>query len=223
MTFLELCKRLRSEAGISGTGPVTTVGQTGQMLQVVEWVQEAYRSIQTEYETWRFLRTDFSISTIDGTQEYTPAAVSITDLGKWIDEYITLYSSVADEAEILYFPWEDFKRMYMHGTLRTFESRPDSFTFRPANNAFVFGPIPDAIYTVKGEYYKTADILSGDSDTPLFPSRFHMLVVWRALMLYAAKSAAPELYAHGENQDQDLMDSLRSDQLDEIKYGEPLA
>ena len=53
-------------------------------------------------------------------------------------------------------------------------------------------------YTVTGRYYKTPSELSAATDTPALPTRYHMLIVYRAMMLYGAFEAAQELYAMGE-------------------------
>ena len=39
MTFLDLAKRIRQECAIAGNGPVTTVGQSGELLRVVDCYQ----------------------------------------------------------------------------------------------------------------------------------------------------------------------------------------
>jgi len=193
------------------------------MLRVVEWIAAAYEDIQNTHATWGCLRDDFSFSTIDGTQAYTPAAVSITDHATWIEEDIRIYSSVADESFLDYCMWEDFKIAYMRGTHRSQEGRPSIVSVKPSNNALTLWQLPDAVYTVLGEYYKVPDVLSGDSDSPLFPARFHMIIVWRALMFYGAYVAADEKYAHGQNEYRGLMMDLELDQLEEMVYGEPLA
>jgi len=222
MTYLELCKRLRQEAGLSGTGPTTAISQTGEMLRVVEWIDAAYESIQSYHATWRFLRSDFSFSTIDGTQAYSPADVSITDLATWIEEDIRVYSSVADESYLQYELWRTFRAVYLYGAYRSQEARPTTVSIKP-DNSIIFYPTPDAVYTIDGEYFKTPDAMALDADEPNFPARFHMAVVWRALMLYGAYAAADEKYAHGEKEYNRIFSELQRDQIDQISYGAPLA
>ena len=59
-TFLELCKRLRAEAGLSGSGPSTVINQTGHYGNVVRWVQQAYSLILKLYPL------DLSVGAWDG-------------------------------------------------------------------------------------------------------------------------------------------------------------
>jgi hypothetical protein len=222
MNFLSLAKRLRQEAGISGTGPATVLSQTGEMLRVVDWILAAYEDIQNAHTSWRFLRTNFSFSTVDGQQQYTPAQAGVTDMGSWVQEGISLYSSAADEQFLTYTPWDNFKAVYGIGTHRTTKGRPTVVSVTPANSLALW-QLPDAVYACLGEYYKTAATMTADADIPNIPARFHMAIVWKALMYYGAYAAADEKYAHGKNEFGRLMRQMELDQLEDFTYGEPLA
>ena len=223
MNFLALCQRLRQEAGISGTGPTAVTGQSGMLKRVVDWVTAAYEDIQNRHATWRFLREDFSFSTIASTQEYTPASIPITDHAQWIEEDIRIYQNVGDEFLLHDPPWDEFRLAYMYGSNRTLTGKPIAVAVKPKNNGLHLWPIPDAVYTCAGEYYTIPDVMSADGDTPAFPARFHMAIVWRALMFYGAWAAAMEKYDHGENEFDILFPQLENDQLEQVIYGEPLA
>ncbi len=222
MNYLALCQRLRQEAGLSGTGPVSVLNQTGEMKRIVDWVASAYEDIQNLHAIWRFLRTDFSFSTIASVQDYTPAAVALTDFAAWVKEDIRLYSSIEDEDPLAYYPWEIFRPSFYVGSHRTQTGRPTVVTVRP-NNSLTFWQIPDAAYTVNGEYYKTAQVMSANSDTPVIPARFQMIIVWKGLMYYGAYAGADERYAHGNNEYRRLISLLEFDQLEDTTFGEPLA
>lgn len=225
MTFLEMCQRLRLEAGISGSGPASVIGQAGQLDKVVKWILSAYENIQNMYATWDFLRTDFTFSTIANIQNYTSTAVDLTDLATWKakeNSDLTIYSSVSDEQYLTVVSWDEFKAIYMFGTSRSQTERPTVAAIKPDNSMSLW-PIPNAVYTVTGEYYKAAQTLTINTDTPIFPSQFHMAIVWRALMYYGADYAADEKYAHGQNEHKNLLKKLEKDQLPKFSYGEPLA
>uniref|UniRef100_A0A6M3K6F0 Uncharacterized protein n=1 Tax=viral metagenome TaxID=1070528 RepID=A0A6M3K6F0_9ZZZZ len=222
MNYLALCQRLRQEAGISGTGPSTVTGQTGEYARVVSWVAGAYEDVQRTYKNWRFLRTEFSFSAISGVQEYTPAAVSLDDLAAWKRESVRVYDSAADETELLYVPWDDFRRSYKYGSNRTQSGRPTVVSIQPSNSLILW-PIPDAAYTVNGEYYKTADTFADNTDEPIFDDRFHMIIVWKALMHYGGYEAADEAYARGEREYNRILARMQLDCLDDMTFGEPLA
>lgn len=222
MTFLQICQRLRQEAGLSGTGPSAVTGQTGEMQRVVDWALSGYHDIQDLHATWRFLRTDFSFSTIASIQEYTPTAVGYSDLAKWICDDIRIYSSISDESILEYLPWDDFRLGYMYGSSRTQEGRPSLCSVKP-NNSLMLWQLPNAVLTVNGEYYKVTQTMTANSDIPLIPPQFHMAIVWKGLMHYAYYAAADEVYAHGETQFNEKYTALELDQLEDMGWGEPLA
>jgi len=225
MTYLEMCQRLRLEAGIAGSGPTSVVSQTGELGRIVDWVATANDDIQNINSTWRFLQTSFDFSTVDGTQNYAPADVSIDDLGSWKfgrDDDFTIYSAEADEQYLIYVPWNNFKGTYLFGTSRSQTGKPTIITVKP-DNSTSFYAIPDDAYTVTGEYYKKAQTLAADDDESLIPSQFHMIVVWRALMLYGAYSGASDAYSHGENEYKSLLRKLNKSELPRMTWGAPLA
>lgn len=222
MDFLSLCQRLRQEAGLSGTGPVSVLGQTGEMKRVIDWVSSAYEDVQNLHASWRFLRTDFAFSTIANIQEYTAAAISITDFGSWVTSDISLYTAITDESTLEFSPWDSFRESFLHGSSRIQTGRPTMVSVKP-NNSLVLWTIPDGIYTVNGEYYKTAAQMTTNVSVPIIPARFHMIIVWKALMHYGAYAGADEKYAHGNNEFRRLMAQLEYDQLEDTTYGEPIA
>ena len=84
-------------------------------------------------------------------------------------------------------------------------------------------PIPDAVYTVNGEYVKqvTAQTLTNNTDIPVIPDQ-QLIIVWKALMYYGAFEGAPEVYAHGETQFNNALNKLEYNQLPKITYGPSL-
>ena len=224
MTFLELCQRLRLEAGVSGTGPVSVLNQAGSYEKLVKWVQAAYEDIQNEHDDWFFLQTEFSFSTISGVQNYTKTAVGLDELRNWKMGQlgdIRIYSSVSDETWLEYIPWDEFRANYLIGTSRTSQGRPSVFSIKPDMSMSLW-QTPDAVYTVNGEYFKRAQTLTTNTSEPIFPQQYHMMIVWRALMYYAAKTAADEKYAHGQNEYRRLLNSMEQEMLPQIGYGAPL-
>jgi len=225
MSFLAICKRLRSEAGLSGTGPASVENQTGVSEKIVEWIQTADTYIQNLYANWEFLQDDFSFPTVVGQQVYTPTEAGEPTLANWkfSDPYdVRVYLAEVDESTLDYIQWVDFKSSYLFGSSRSDTGRPIVFTVKP-DNSIVLYPKPDAVYTINGEFFHKAVTMTGNTDEPQFPDQFHMILVWRALMLYAAFDAADEKYGHGQNEFKALLANLSKDQLPIIRWGEPLA
>lgn len=225
-TRLQLCQRLAKEADISGasngTLPASTLSQTGEMLSVVNWLDDAYEDIQNENGgKWLFLTADFTFNTISGTNTYTPTDAGLTEHQNWKneseDDWFTCYlTSVADEQNLIFVPWDDFKNSYGFGSNRTQTGRPQVYTIKP-NKSLVFFPIPDDAYTIGGEYFKRPHRMTTNADattgTPIFPRQFHMAIVWRAVMLYAGFESTSATYAHAQREHGRLYGQLCVDQL----------
>ena len=227
MNFLSMVQRLHSEAARQGTTPATVVGATGFDARLVNWIKTAYEDVQSEHESWLFRRAEFSKATVIATSNYTPATWTITDLAGWkINPHpeelsgIRLYSAVADEQDLEYVPWDIFRLTYKFGSFRSQSGRPTIFSIKP-NLSMELWPIPDAIYTVNGEYYMSMKTMALDADIPILPD-YHMAIVWKALMYYGAFEGAPEVYTHGQEQYDKLLSKLEINQLDKITYGPPL-
>lgn len=225
MNFLQLAQRLRQEAGVSGSGPASVTGQTGEMKRIVDWITAAYEDIQNLHPNWEFLRTDFTFPTIASTQTYLPSAVSIDDHASWKMDSMRAYltsTGVNDEQGLEICSWNAFRDVYLLGSQRSVTGRPIKVALKP-NKALAFWPTPDNVYTVVGEYFKEPQTMSDNSDEPNFPSRFHMILVWTGLKYYATYESAPELYAKGEKEYTRLLSGLELDQLPEMYLGTPLA
>lgn len=226
MTFLELVQRFREEAGISGTGPTTVIGQAGQMKMCVNWILRAYQDIQNLHaRQWNFLRQEFSFNTIYNTQNYTPAAVTLPELSTWVDDSFRFYltsTGYQSEQWLYYTPWRAFREDYMFGAIRTQIGVPMYFTIKPDKSLSLW-QIPDAIYTIVGEYYMRAQTMTANADEPIIPEEYQMIIVYRAMMMYAAKVAAPEIYANGKNEYDKLLSELETNELPEIEMAGALA
>lgn len=87
-TKLDLVQDLVDEAqGISGSGPSSTVNQTGQYGRAVKWIDRAYLDVQRSRSTWLFLRMQFAaaVPIQDENQGYyTAADLGLTNVGQWI-------------------------------------------------------------------------------------------------------------------------------------------
>lgn len=87
MTFLELVQRLRQECRVSGTGPVTVVGQSAEFNRLVTWTNEAWQEIQRGNSYWRFLRASCTCPTVQGQASYSATSFGLTDFGQWALNY----------------------------------------------------------------------------------------------------------------------------------------
>lgn len=219
MTFLEIAQRVRTECGLGGSGPSTVIGQVGELGRVVAWVQAAYTDVQDKNENWEFLRADFSFNTAAaGTGNYLSSLVA--NFGEWKSDSMRCYlvsTGAVDEQWLKFRPYEVFRDLYLMGANRIVTGRPIEFTIKP-DKSLQLWPIPDAIYTINGEFFKKALTLALDTDVPAFP-RFHMAIVYNAMMKYAAWAGNPSLFAYGEREYNRLLSKLENTQLPEISLG----
>jgi hypothetical protein len=197
MTFLELANRLLLESDISGSGLVTTANQKGEYRQAVEYINTAYQDIQSLHPHWNFLRKDLEFNTISGVSNYLETSIGLTDLGEWKLDSMRVFltsSGIANEVYLTPCDWDDFRELFLFGSTRLQTGMPTHIAQKPDNSLILF-PIPNDTYTLTGEYFRSPFVFSADADKPVFPSRYHMVIVWRALMYFATQLNAQELYA----------------------------
>jgi hypothetical protein len=212
------------EAGKQGSGPTTVVSQTYELLDFVNWVKSSYEDIQNLHAEWNFLRTDLTFQTVASDNTYPIADISATEYGEWIPDSFRSYktsSGVAGEQYMDWLDWPDFRDKYVIGSNRTQEGNPRYIAQKPDTSLILF-PTPDAAYTINGEYFKRPQAMSVDADLPLIPTKFHLIIVWRALMYYAGNGNAPELYEVGQREYKNMLNKLESSQLPRIRLARPL-
>jgi hypothetical protein len=224
MNFLELAKRLRQEAGLSGTGPSAVTGQTGESKRIVDWISEAWNQIQLSRKNWLWMRGSFSFSTSADDEDYTPAEAGIAArFSMWDPHTLSIYrtaSGLGSELPLPYLDYNTFIRIYHVGPRVT--GMPVCFTIGN-DRRLLLGPKPDGDYTVSGEYWRSIQTLSADSDEPEMPAEYHMLIVFLALELYGLYDAAPEVIANAKSRQRFYRRALENNQLPMIEGADPLA
>ena len=223
MNFLALARRTAEKCSISGT-IATVASQTGEFGRVVNWVNEAWQDIQIAQSNWDWMRADFTFQTVASTQSYTPAAIGATNFGKWHKDTLRIYltsTGVSDDSFLCEWDYRTFRDLYMFGVQQT--GKPVVFAEKPSTHALLLGSIPDAAYTVYGEYQLAATAMTADADIPSMDEQFHMAIVHLARMKYAAYEAAGEVFAEASRDYDRIMTKLAEGSLEEISLGEPLA
>ncbi len=227
MTYLELCVRLREESGITGAGPTQVTDQTGQLLRIVNWVQQAWIEIQLMRPNWNFMHSEFTFDTIADTRDYLAADYSITDMKLWDENSFIAYETAIGESSqfpLIHLPYGTWRDTYRVGMNERVSDKPVYMTILPTNK-IRFEPAPDTIYTVEGDYKRSTQRFVADADVPTnLPDDFHMLIVWQALKNYAFYENASEVLEEAEVNFDNLLFRLELEQLPEMSEDrEPLA
>jgi hypothetical protein len=229
MNFLALVNRTLVECGVSGAStPLTTLtGVTGELLRIKQWVNSAWIDIQTAHEDWQWMRYPVQFNTVTQQQTYTPTQAGVgSTFGNWKRDSFRCSSvgqNYADEQLLNFMEYTTFRNLYQYRNMRFTYARPVVVSIQPSDKSLAFGSIPDQPYVIVGEYYVAPTEMSANTDEPVLPSRFHMAIVYRAMMSYGSFEAAPEVYSRGELEFKRLMNRLEIDQITTPVSGPPLA
>jgi len=121
-----------------------------------------------------------------------------------------------------YVDWEDYRNAYLYGALRSIETRAFDISITP-NKSIALGPIPISGYTVLGDYYMAPTDMIFDTDIPSLPAKFHMAIVYKALLSYGMYESASEVVLRGTAESEKWMRRILADQVGEIVVGGALA
>ena len=237
MNFLEIVQALHRESTDSGTGPSTVVGQSGELARFVAWCSDGYQALQIERDDWRWLRRNFTVNTVAGTDNYAFGSCTDSTSGSSIDRFSRWYegrdetgfpyfsayltaTGVGDQQPLLSIDWDLFRRLYKFSTQTN--ARPVHVAVGP-DRKFYLGPKPDDTYTVGGTFQRGPQILALDADEPEMPLQYHALVWLEGLSRFGGNRVAPEAMLRAASEGGILRSSLELDQLPKMGYGAPLA
>jgi len=208
MTFIELCQRVRQESGISGSGPVTVVNQTGILAKVVEWVRQADLDIQRLQNDWSFLwaMTDTTLTT--DVRQYAMADLGLNNVSR-------IKQLNIGNQKLTEIPWELFRqRGYLGMNDR---QQPTIYTFRPDGILCVFA-VPNSNYPLSVEHYNLPQPLLLYDDVSLIPERFHDIIMHKALMYYASHEEDGNLLQVSSMRYENVLNELASACLPRMEF-----
>lgn len=215
------------ECGKPGGGPSSVTGQTGEAKRFVDWVNNAWLDLQSLHEDWKFMRSTASFTTVAHQAIYTLSDIGIdANFGNWFKDTFRNYPTAAGYAGEIFLPYleyEAWRNTYQYSGMRFTESRPVQMSVAP-DMSICLGPYPSDGWTVYGDYFTVPAYMSGDTALPgNLPARFHMIIVYDAMMRYGAYESAPEVYQRGANAYKGFLARLEINQLPEIQDAPPLA
>lgn len=236
MTFLEIVQRIARDSGtVPGDNqPATLTGISGRLLSMKMWADEAWGRIQSSRSDWRWMKREFSGSTLTGEQRYAYDAMSIpTDtFSKWlVNEYHPNHGAFdftitdpalgdSDEQPLFYRHFDDLRRGELRNPMVSQKPHIISIDWE---NKLVLYPTPDKAYTIKGAYAQAPTRLSADTDVPGMPAEFHDLIAYEALVHLVVFDEAPTQMAAWEAYRRRRYKELVNHQTPAIRSGGPLA
>lgn len=243
MNFLQLAQRACIECGVASNQAIATalptvVGATGSLGRVCNWVADAFSDIAQDHDDWSWLRSSnilgagVSFTTVNGQASYPigtgagTVGVLTDNFGKWDRESFWSYTTAngtSDEIPLGEVTFDYWRAVYMNNANRNVRTRPVAFAVGP-DQSICLGPNVNANYTVTGDYFMVAPVLSADADIPFgLPTRFHMLCVYRAMCKYGGYESAPEVYQRGKEEGDSMYAQLQALRAPRISMGGALA
>ena len=210
MTFLELCQRLRQEVGAAGSGPASVSAQHGEYARFVSWVPQAWREIQMSRHSWRFAWAEASIPIETGFRTYSPP----DDMGAWDEATLK-----CNGRTLLAQRWDEFRKHDVQDGGNTY---PRFITQKP-DGVLVLDAPPDPDGQVTFEYWRTPQALIENDTTPRLPERYHMVIVYRAMLYYGLYENAPEVVQAARSGEAGILHEMVAMELPPMMSGGPLA
>jgi hypothetical protein len=220
MNFLQLVQRTKREAGISGGGPNTVIGQTGEMQRLVDWVRDAYIDIQNSQPAWNWLHKTATVVLAPGGQLYHPVTAWDVFPLKYMGDSFWLYATDDGPAFGGHLSEESYSKIRLYDTPQI--ARPTGFIVLPTRE-IKFNAITDQEYALTFDYYATAEELDSDEDVPSMPEQYQMAIVWRALQHYADYEEVPYLRQTSTLKYTQVYDQMLRTETPQIRFGGPLA
>jgi hypothetical protein len=243
VNFLALAQRAAVECGVAstvaiGTALPTVVGAAGSLGRIVNWVGDAWNDIQTRHDDWEWMRSSNLLgkgaSFVPAAgQASTPIGIEDTEVGiawaafgKWDRESFRNYTTsvgFANEMFLDEIPFDTWRDSYMLGAMREVQTRPVVVAVGP-DQSLNLGPPPNGLYTITGDYFMAPAVMAADIDVPLgLAARFHMLIVYIAMMKYAGYESAPEVFQRGSAESVRMYGQLEALRLPIMSFGGALA
>lgn len=243
MNFLQLSQRAASECGVAADKAIqavlpTVAGASGSLGRVVNWVADAWSDVQMAYDDWSWMRSSnilgagVSFQTVAGQASYPlgtgpgTVGVGVDAFGKWDRETIWSFTTANgpnDEINLGEVTFDAWRSVYMSNANRNVRTRPEVFAVGP-DQSLCLGPNVNSLYTVTGDYFVAPSEMVNDSDVPVgLPTRFHMLIVYYAMMKYAGYESAPEVMQRGMSESSKMSAQLQALRAPQIGFAGALA
>lgn len=164
---------------------------------------------------------DFSVAASAGTVGIDPELFGKWDLGT----FRCFPTAVGYQGEMFLddIPYDSWRNRYMFGAQRSVKTRPVVIAVGP-DQSLNLGPPSDGLYTITGDFFVAPNSMVADTDIPVgLPTRFHMLVVYGAMVKAGQYESAPELTQRGMSESGRMLAHLMAVRAPRISFAGALA
>jgi hypothetical protein len=187
--YLTLCRDLVAELGVAGgTGPASTVGQVGELNNIIRWVAEADLYVHNLWLDWTFLWTKATGQLLAPEEDMI---TSLTNLETEVEDGLILHSGTAQAYRPQWLSWPEFRKRFETAPRRK-SSRPAAWTVRP-DKVIVLSEAVSAETPWSLEYHRSPIRLANNGDLSAIPVRFERIIIARAAIMYGVREDAPEI------------------------------
>lgn len=212
MRFVDLVQRCALEASIAI--PTTAQNLTASAGRVAVWINSAWNDIQTMRDDWDWMRSSAllgagcNFTPVAGQKSFPLGTTGTTDcgvapavFGKWAEWSFRSYTTtvgITSETRCDRVDFDVWRETYMYGANQLVQTKPVAVAFGP-DKSICLGPTSNGTYNVYGDYFVAPSLMVNDTDVPFgIPPQYHLLIVWKALLLYGGYEAASEVIAKAD-------------------------
>ena len=236
-TYLELCQDALSFSDTGAPANLTSLADADEyQSQVTRFVADAWRMIQSLYETWGWMRREIEFDLRENISQYKwqnlrnasgDLAIPATDVGfrDWIendpDEEPVWYLSSPENNYVSATPLQqiDFDLMRRRRIQFREPNQPVAFAIHP-DKTLEFHQAPDQAYRIFGMHVRGVESLTRENQIPFgLDERYHRVIVWRAVMLLHGMDQENEQFLFAERNFQEQLDAVTKVYLPNITVG----
>lgn len=191
--FLTLVQQLQREVGVAGSPITTVLNHTGMYSKLVNWIADADVHVQALKTDWKFLWTEYSVSTIIGIPDPTVPS----DLNVWDRDSFYLDYTLASNRKLNYLDYKLWRDALGRGV--QINHKPSQIVIKP-NNQIILHSVPDAVYALTGEYWVKPTKMVADGDASVIPVNYERVIILQAKLWYAEEQEMPDVYKSAYNE-----------------------
>ena len=191
------------------------MSQAGETGRLVNWIKRADRKITLKWINWKFMRGTFAAAGGNTTSASVATLAKPSDLKTWdLKTFKITYPGETDKQPLEAVEYEQVK----DEILDTTEGAPWRVIIMP-DNSLMFEGVPDGVYTIDADYYKTYTPLTVNGSIPAMPADYHdTVIIGQGMVYYGNYENAPEIKQQGMELLEDGLMELENHQLPNQDY-----